>query len=316
MTNSRRGFTLIEVLVAITIIGLLIALLLPAIQASREAARRMSCVNNLKQYGIALNQYATDYGTFPPGDSGSTHYSFHAILLPYLEQTVVHNQINFNNVSILEAFFNKTVSGAYISTLMCPSDPYVTVFAPGLPNFPNKTNYAGNIGDDRILIRSNGMIGYKPIGIQSAIDGLSSTVAMSEMLVSVKNQEDRLRTVYYPSSETWGPVNSLELFTSRCRDLILFTPNQGSSKGEIWLFGQHFHTLYNHMMPPNQPSCTFVPGRLSVGSSATATSLHPGGVNALFADGHVQFVKQSVAANLWRAIGTRNGGEVVSATDY
>lgn len=83
------------------------------------------------------------------------------------------------------------------------------------------------------------------------------------------------------------------------------------------MFGQRYQTLYNHIMPPNQPSCNFVAGTLSsVGSSVTATSLHPGGVNTLFADGHVQFVKESIDAKVWRAIGTRNGGEVVSAGDY
>ena len=99
--------------------------------------------------------------------------------------------------------------------------------------------------------------------------------------------------------------------------LDFFTPNFGMNKGEIWMFGQRYQTLYNHIMPPNQPSCNFVAGTLSsVGSSVTATSLHPGGVNALFADGHVQFVKQTIQANIWRAIGTRNGGEVISADDY
>ncbi len=83
----RKAFTLIEILVVIFIVGLLTALLLPAVQSSREAARRIVCVNNLKQYGIGLNQYVLDYNRFPPGVSGNTQFSFHVLLMPCMEQT-------------------------------------------------------------------------------------------------------------------------------------------------------------------------------------------------------------------------------------
>lgn len=317
MPKFKSGFTLIEILVVITIVGLLVALLLPAVQSAREASRKLGCVNNLKQYGIGLHQYDSDYGSFPSGISGRTQFSFHVLLMPYMEQTNAYNQINFNNISIMEAFANSTVGRSKISTLQCPSDTYTSLQTPGDLIAPNKTNYAGNVGDERMIVRPNGMFGNKPIGLQTTTDGLSSTVAMSEMLVSRKNVEHRLRTVFKSASKLWGATNDLELFTSRCRNLIFFTPNFGMNKGEIWMFGQRYQTLYNHIMPPNQPSCNFVAGTLSsVGSSVTATSLHPGGVNALFADGHVQFVKQTIQANIWRAIGTRNGGEVISADDY
>jgi prepilin-type processing-associated H-X9-DG protein/prepilin-type N-terminal cleavage/methylation domain-containing protein len=313
----RKAFTLIEILVVIFIVGLLIALVLPAVQYARENARRMVCVNNLKQFGIGLNQYVLDYNRFPPGVSGNTQFSFHVMLMPYMEQKNAYDQINFNNISIIESFANSTVGRSKISTLQCPSDTYTSLQTPGDLIAPNKTNYAGNVGDERMIVRPNGMFGNKPIGLQTTTDGLSSTVAMSEMLVSRKNVEHRLRTVFKSASKLWGATNDLELFTSRCRDLIFFTPNFGMNKGEIWMFGQRYQTLYNHIMPPNQPSCNFVAGTLSsVGSSVTATSLHPGGVNALFADGHVQFVKQTIQANIWRAIGTRNGGEVISADEY
>jgi len=313
----RKAFTLIEILVVIFIVGLLTAILLPAVQSARGTARRISCVNNLKQFGIGLNQYVLDYNYFPPGVSGNTQFSFHVMLMPYMEQKNAYDQINFNNISIIESFANSTVGRSKISTLQCPSDTYTSLQTPGDLIAPNKTNYAGNVGDERMIVRPNGMFGNKPIGLQTTTDGLSSTVAMSEMLVSRKNVEHRLRTVFKSASKLWGATNDLELFTSRCRDLIFFTPNFGMNKGEIWMFGQRYQTLYNHIMPPNQPSCNFVAGTLSsVGSSVTATSLHSGGVNALFADGHVQFVKQTIQANIWRAIGTRNGGEVISADDY
>jgi prepilin-type processing-associated H-X9-DG protein/prepilin-type N-terminal cleavage/methylation domain-containing protein len=313
----RKAFTLIEILVVIFIVGLLIALVLPAVQYARENARRIVCVNNLKQYGIGLNQYVLDYNRFPPGVSGNTQFSFHVLLMPFMEQKNAYDQINFNNISIIESFANSTVGRSKISTLQCPSDPIAALFISGDLISPNKTNYVGNIGDERIIVHPNGIFGDKPIGPQSATDGLSGTVAVSEMLVSSKNVEHRLRTVYSPSVKLWGGTNDFELFTSRCRNLIFFTPNFGMNKGEIWMFGQRYQTLYNHVMPPNQPSCNFVYSTISsIASSVTTTSLHPGGVNALFADGHVQFVKQTIQANIWRAIGTRNGGEVISADDY
>ena len=315
--GNRRGFTLIEVLVVITIIGLLILLLLPAIWAARETARRIKCINNLKQFGVGINQYIAVSGLFPPGNSGRTQFSVHALILPHIEQLQVYNQINFNNISILESFGNTTVGRAGISMFQCPSDSYCSSPVSGDAISPNNTNYAGNVGDERMIVQPNGIIGFKPVSPQSATDGLSNSTAMAEMLVSRKKTEERLRTFYKASVINWGPVYSLEIYTARCRDLVFFTPNFGMNKGEIWLFGQRVQTLYNHVMTPNQPSCSFMNSRVSnLGNSITSTSQHPGGVNTLFADGHVQFIKESVSPQVWRAIGTRNGGEVISMTDY
>jgi hypothetical protein len=314
----RKAFTLIEILVVIFIVGLLTAILLPAVQSARGTARRISCVNNLKQFGIAIQYYVTDNNVFPIGANGNGSFSFHAILLPYLEQVNIYNCINFNSSAIWEAFFtNTTVSRAHLSTFWCPSDPETTSFYSGNPFTPGKTNYVGNVGNDQTFISSNGIIVFKHVSPQTATDGLSSTVAVSEIQVSKQKKEGRLRTIYMAPNKSWGEKYDLDTFTERCRNLLYFTPNFSMNKGEIWLFGQRFQTLYNHVMPPNQPSCNFILGNLSATNDAeTATSLHPGGVNALFADGHVQFVKQTIQANIWRAIGTRNGGEVISANDY
>ncbi|WP_422923116.1 DUF1559 domain-containing protein [Singulisphaera sp. PoT] len=99
--QSRRGFTLIEILVVVSIVGLLVALLLPAAQSAREAARRNACQNNLKQFGIALNNYSSTYGVMPPGISGTTCYSLHVSLLPYLDNISSFNNINTSVLSML-----------------------------------------------------------------------------------------------------------------------------------------------------------------------------------------------------------------------
>ena len=98
--KMRKAFTLIEILVVILIVGLLTAILLPAVQSARGTARRISCVNNLKQFGIAIQYYVTDNNVFPIGANGNGSFSFHAILLPYLEQVNIYNCINFNSSAV------------------------------------------------------------------------------------------------------------------------------------------------------------------------------------------------------------------------
>ena len=113
-----------------------------------------------------------------------------------------------------------------------------------------------------------------------------------------------------------GKPANLDEFYDRCRNLREEVPVPGLYKGAFWMVGSRDNTLYSHVMPPNQPTCRNVVGSPFTAGSMTASSLHPGGVNTLFADGHVQFVKESINVKVWRALGTRNGGEVVSAGDY
>jgi len=295
----------------------LIGLLLPAVQAAREAARRSQCINNLKQFGLAMHNYASIYSCFPPGGSGRTAYSLHATLLPYLEQINLYNTINFNNIAAMEYIMNTTLSRVSFSTLWCPSDPVSGPASPSAGIWPGMTNYAGCMGDDRTPLRPNGVFqAGAAISLQSISDGLSSTIAMSEFLVGRRGVNDRLRTIYIPADFFNGPAADLNQFTARCENLVAEVPNLNAVKGTLWLIGQRDYTLYNHVISNNRPSCANTIGSQSPVSASTATSLHSRGVNGLFADGHVRYLRDGIDVTVWRAIGTRNGGEPVSSADY
>jgi prepilin-type processing-associated H-X9-DG protein len=306
---------LIELLVVIFIVGLLGALLLSAVQSAREAARRLRCSNTFRQYGIALSNYTSVYDRLPSGMDGRNRYSLQVAALPYMDQGVLFNAINLELMSLsADTAQNSTVFYTSLPVLLCPSDPLpgtigTTYLMLGM------TNYAGCIGDDRIPGKSNGVFGRSQ-PLASITDGLSMTVAMSEFLVGRYDFPERLRTMFSPVDFKTGPGNDLVAFTVRCQDLAGMTPHMPMIKGELWMLGQRGHTLYDHVMPPNQPSCFNTVASTMPTGSITATSLHSGGVNGLFADGHIQFFQASINPTTWRALGTSSAGEIVSAAAF
>jgi prepilin-type N-terminal cleavage/methylation domain-containing protein/prepilin-type processing-associated H-X9-DG protein len=330
--RSNRGFTLIELLVVIAIIGVLIALLLPSVQAAREAARRAQCVNNLKQIGIALHNYHAASGSFPvgflyptgpvPATTSPQQYRWSALaqMAPYLEQTNLFNALNFNfplaykptsGASAFWPFYpqNSTVMATRVSVFLCPSDG-----APAPSSDSGPTNYVfctGNGSGGGDATGANGVFILGPaMSAADITDGTSLTVAASEQLLGIIGPYSQTTPtpIPYPTARAFARLVAGPLTDDQCA----LAPNGWLlNKGAGWWDGDYLNTIYNHHSPPNALRTDCITYH-NPGWKA-ARSLHPGGVNALFCDGHVAFAKTSFDAGIWRAVATRAGGEVVSA---
>jgi prepilin-type N-terminal cleavage/methylation domain-containing protein/prepilin-type processing-associated H-X9-DG protein len=328
--RRRSGFTLIELLVVIAIIAVLIALLLPAVQAAREAARRAQCVNNLKQLGLALHNYAGTNNTFPPFSvlprtRTAQPWSILARLLPFVEQGNLASLIKFD--SDFEFPMNPTVASIRVSTFMCPSEindrlrPTATlVYSP--------SNYAFNCGtwffyDPPSDQYGDGAFAPNRAFTQAAIsDGLSNTIGCSETKAFQPNVWDT------QTPATLGVVAPVVP-----SDLTQYL-NGGTSDSNghtEWVEGDIHETGFTTTFPPNTKVPFVNSGvtydvdmtsmrdgesiTLPTYAAVTARSYHPGGVNSLLLDGSVRFIKSTIAQPVWRALGTRAGSEVLSG-DY
>lgn len=301
----RRAFSLVEILVVLAVIGMLAALLLSAVQAAREAARRSQCTNNLQRIGLGVHSFEAAKGVFPTGSG----FSFHCSILPYVEQRPLHNSVNFE-VGPMEGVAgsrNSTALFVSLSVFLCPSDSSPS-------NRQGWTNYAGNRGPFVGAHVYDGAFPSPlrpPLGSQSFPDGSAATVGVSEWVLGLASPTDRdpRRSIYATDLDATGrldsPCHSVDTFSS-----VLGTNDKGSK----WLFGDYIHTQYNHALRPGDHSCT---NQGSVQDGVfSAGSQHPHGVNCLFMDGHAAFVGETTDLAVWRAIGTRNGGEVMGGSAY
>jgi len=353
--KNRRAFTLIELLVVIAIIAVLIALLLPAVQSAREAARRSQCVNNLKQIGLALHNYHSVNEALPPAGqewSGGTvggypsygwvhgpqNFSMKARILPYMEQQNAYNALNFSVTAVWGTgsaapyvrdgeFINSTVAVMKIASFVCPSDGNVP--GGGSPQGQG-VSYANNDGLNRY---NSGWYSSGPsyyMGDDGALkktrtfatitDGTSATVAFSEWVKGKgNNQQAGLHQVLQngpsvtlnPQTVTGNQAN--QLLAAACQNTPVDLSKTWDFKGELWLFHESGRGGgYYHIMTPNKKSCSG-PGRDTL---IGASSYHPGGVNVLFLDGSVKFVKDTVSQATWFAISTIDWGEVVSSDSF
>ncbi|NLX99107.1 MAG: DUF1559 domain-containing protein [Rhodopirellula sp.] len=299
------GFTLVELLVVIAIIGILIALLLPAVQAAREAARRSQCSNNLKQIGLALHNYHDSFKVFPPSSTsgygkGVWNYpgsgpsdpaihlhSFASLLLPYLEQGNVADRINYNVSSLDPA--NRAIASQILPFYRCPS--YAG------KDYSTDPLYVTTAGYDKFAIRNYVTLGARTVvglsgaipadgvmfpgsrtGFRDVIDGTSSTIAFAE------TREEK--------SSVWIDGTSAAV-AARWTDLT--SPTYAGNSVSI-----------NHT--PYFPGGVF-PN--SIGQEYGPSSFHPGGAQHALVDGSVQFLSETMEATVYDALTTRAGGEVV-----
>lgn len=269
----NRGFTLIELLVAIAIIGVLIALLLPAVQAAREAARRTQCVHNLKQIGIALHGYHGAFGTFPAGGwislptqpaTKNMNMGWSAAILPWLEQQPLYGGLNLSLPYNARA--NSTAGYTVLTVYLCPSEPRNTFWSKdiGDPFESADADYGGMYGErglSRRTVTNNpprgSMIFNQNVSLALITDGSSQTIQVGEDPEAIH---------------------------------------------ALWISG---HNVFDQSAAINaRPKAEF---------GEELASRHPGGVNSLFCDGSVRFLKETMNVTALAALCTRDGAEVVDA---
>jgi prepilin-type N-terminal cleavage/methylation domain-containing protein len=328
MAQPRRaGFTLVELLVVVAIIGVLVGLLLPAVQSAREAARRMSCGNNLRQMGLALQNFESSNKVFPsslrptPPDSSGLFggWSVHAQLLAYLEQGNVYQNINFDQPYSAQS----SISAVRVKSFICPAEIRST------PKFNTvgdvvhiPPNYAANQGPWFIFnpVTREGSRGafrhYQPLRPAEFTDGLSQTLGFAEC---------KAHTSYFRNSSVTNPTQPMP---NSPADICSLGGEfkQDGAHGE-WVDGKAHETAFTTLFPPNTSlPCQNTPTQVvdwisqSEGRSATiptfaammARSYHPGGVEVVMMDASVQFISNSIDRALWQGLSTRDSGETVT----
>jgi prepilin-type N-terminal cleavage/methylation domain-containing protein len=321
--HQRSGFTLVELLVVIAIIGILIGLLLPGIQAAREAARSLQCKNNLRQLGIASHAYEDSYHCFPslgrfaPIDGVS--WSIHSKLLPYIEEGGLNKQINFK-----DNYDNQPdITRQRINSFLCPSERNDRPYQENAVRLLYPTNYAFCYGTWFVYDPVAGKGGEGAIAVNDSLkhrnirDGLHNTLYIAE----VKTWTAYYRDSGTPDAPGTPPPSSVEELTAYCSGGGLKAdPSLGHTE---WVDARVYHTGFTTTFTPNTKvmfqgyDIDFVSSREGKSdtkltfAAVTARGYHPGIVNILLLDGSVRSANSDIDLSVWRALGTRAAGDIV-----
>ena len=329
----RKGFTLIELLVVIAIIAILIALLLPAVQQAREAARRIQCKNHLKQLGLAIHNYADANRLLPPGaavdlsvtstgNNGS--WGVHGRILPYLEQGSLYHKVDLS----IAWDFQSAIDGLKIAVYACPSDPNSDrIRDPGggkVKLYP--TTYGFNYGRWFVFDPSGGRGGdgaFFPnasLSFAAFTDGTSNTLLVAE----VKGFQAYNRNGGPPNTAMPQTVADVQAAAASGTDFKKDTGHTEWPDGRVHHAGVTVTLAPNTVVPYTVAGVTYDvdynswqearSGRNGSPTYAviTSRSYHEGIVNVALMDGSVRSISENIDLGIWRAVGTRNGQEVVS----
>ncbi|MCL2743600.1 MAG: DUF1559 domain-containing protein [Planctomycetaceae bacterium] len=337
-TKPFFAFTLVELLVVIAVIGTLIALLLPAVQAAREAARRMQCGNNLKQLGIALHNYHSVHDVFPGIGIGNFCFSIQAKLLPYVEQESLHSLVDYKQEVFIGAAGMMILNPVHgqaaqlrVKLFRCPSDAESDEFVSTefgtytlsggnymvcIGSGPNKT-YAIHTKTDALFYNDS------KTSFADMLDGSSSTLAMAETLLGNQRSTtpvDIRRQVCATSGFSFGvpgPIGPMpdlgggDLPPPDWDGYVSSAVSWSGFHASSWFIGRSRFTSFITYLPPNAKYPDFKP---SAGGAADlglffARSFHPGGIQTLFGDGSIRFISDSIDVKNFQAMATVAGGE-------
>lgn len=330
----RKGFTLVELLVVIAIIGILVALLLPAVQAAREAARRMSCSNNLKQHSLAMHNYHDTYKSFPAmgyfgengypglGATAGRSYSWVISVLPFMEQQPMYDgimgQARPSGGGLPDAWSTATnaFNDAYwrkdIAANICPSDskPTIRTESPSLLNYKvcvgddyyqNHFSAQTSVNNNRGIFQNN-----RWINMSSVNDGTANTIMLGE--VAGGGNADDVKGGVAVTMQAWSPAACLAR-KNPANPRKLLAPVRADfrpTSGRAW-DGRPYYVGFATMVSPNGPSCHWgtVDGNEHMG---TMSSFHPGGGQVAMADGHVVFISETIDAGNQAVADTQSYG--------
>ena len=322
----KAAFTLLELLLVIGIIGVLIGLLLPAVQKARDAAARASCQNNLRQIALGLQNYHSADGSLPPGSSPPSNASALLRLLPFVEQEARFQQFDLK-VDLNPLKVQVEAKTGDVPLYLCLSDPSPGGSSPNRePPYFGHSNYFANHGASALFGNSNtataGVFDYsledKGIRLTDVSDGTSNTVAFAE--IKRDNPEgphpNPLDITWITFADEWASDAEPFPECNNYEEHSFF-----DYAGCQFYRGFYITGLYTHTAIPNYRGRDCVHIDVNVNTALdrghqAARSYHQGGVNAAFADGSVHFIRDSIGLSVWKALGTRAAGDIVDANSF
>ncbi len=340
--SVRRGFTLIELLVVIAIIAVLIALLLPGVQAAREAARRVQCTNNLKQLGLGMHNYESAHGVLPPQQvltfagtsvSWKSSWGVTSRIAPFLELGPLYNAINYTNKTTDPS--NVTAVSATLGVLICPSEvnpqAITSTSGAGVASTYGVSSYGWCEGDWYVFGGPGAVSNRSAFGPNQSRRFASFTDGLSQSLLAAEVK------TYQQAFHDCSGVPTPALASPSVRPdptVVLAAVASAAASCKVasghthWSNGNSFYDGFTTALPPNSVALAGTPALDSdltstdeddggpTYAAVTARSYHPGGVDVLLGDGGVRFIKSSIDWQTWRALGTIAGCEVISADSY
>lgn len=325
--NFPKGFSLVELLVVIAIISILLALALPSVQQARESGRRLQCLNNLKQIGLALHNYESTHRLFPPGHAlvdGVPDSSTLVYLLPFLEQGNLFESFDMSQ-ALRVSESNRKAREQAVEIFQCPSEPMPAINQIDDSEYAG-ANYVQSMGAQATILKQEAPRDRVGVFIRNSgtrfaniTDGTSQTSAFSEIRKGPGGTSSRPGVVLGSRDDLRMATRLISNFASEPNQLLVSPTSCDIRSNAVWTYrgmqyfrGNLIPTFYTHTLTPNSGRRDCLDGSAGTRGHLAPRSYHPGGVMVAFVDGSVSFHVDTIDMKTWQAIGSIAGSEVVS----